>query len=119
MGKTGGGIGTNQHAVKCVSQASRQIQSVVDDLAMAEEPDPSVPDEAEVRRFVTQFPSLPAAITAITNAWEEARVDAIYMAIDGFATSDEIYEVFVAGRDMAEYAAARHEGADHQTALQG
>ena len=119
MSKTGGGIGTNQYALRGASQASRQIQSVVDDLAMAEEPDPSVPDEAEVRRFVAQFPSLPAAITAITNAWRDARVDAIYMAIDGFATSDEIYEAFVAGRDMAEYAAARHEGADHQTALQG
>ena len=33
MGKTGGGIGTNQYAVRGVSQVSRQGAGVLDDLA--------------------------------------------------------------------------------------
>lgn len=51
MSETGGGKGTNQYQVRGISQASRQAQSVVDELAATEESDLSVPDEAEVRCF--------------------------------------------------------------------
>ena len=48
-----------------------------------------------------------------------AEADMVDMAADAGATWTEIREVCVAGRDLAEYAAARREGADHQTALHG
>ncbi len=37
MGKTGGGVGTNQYGVKGVSQASRHDTAVLDDLSAASE----------------------------------------------------------------------------------
>lgn len=48
-----------------------------------------------------------------------AEADMVDMAVDAGATWPEIREAFVTGRDLAKYAAARHAGADHQTALHG
>jgi hypothetical protein len=48
-----------------------------------------------------------------------AEADMVDMAAAAGATWPEIQAALVAGRDLAEYAAARREGADHQTALHG
>lgn len=48
-----------------------------------------------------------------------AEADMVDMAADAGATWPEIQAACATGRDLAEYAAARHGGADHETALYG